>query len=326
MPRPFRSLTAFAVLLAAPLALWAQDAPPADAVATVNGQPILKSMIDRAVERFDAAQRVKARAEILDYLIDNAVVDQYLLALKTIATEAEVDARLDEIKKELEKNGQGMEKMLATLKLTAAEFRTQVTADLRWEKFATAQATEAALKGLFEKNQDMFDGSQVRARHILLAPGADPKALEAAAAELVAVRKQVDEKVAEVMGKLPAATDALAREQEKLKQTEEAFAAFARDKSTCPSKRDGGDLNWFPRAGSMVEPFAQAAFALQPGQMSPPVKSQFGYHLILCTGRKTGEPVKFEQVKEEVREVYCNKLREAVIAQERPKAKIVLAK
>jgi peptidyl-prolyl cis-trans isomerase C len=76
----------------------------------------------------------------------------------------------------------------------------------------------------------------------------------------------------------------------------------------------------------MVEQFATAAFALKPYEMSGPVKTQFGYHLILCTGRMPGKSVKFEEVKEEVREAYCNQLRDAVVNRYRPAAKIVIAK
>src|SRR5262249_43742034 len=252
LPRAVHLLSAFAVILVAPLAVPAQT-PPADSAATVNGQPILKSMVDRPLEGVPNDKLAKAREEMLNYLIDTSVVDQYLLALKIDATQKEVDARLSEIEAELKKNKQTLDDTLKKLKLNLPEFRSQVTADLRWEKFATQQATEANLKAMFAANPDMFDGSQMRARHILLAPGDDPKAQQAAAADLTAIRQQIEATVAAAMAKLPASTDALAREQQKLKQTEDAFAAVAREKSTCPSKRDGGDVNWFPRAGSMVE-------------------------------------------------------------------------
>ncbi len=52
--------------------------------------------------------------------------------------------------------------------MTEAELREHITADLRWDKFATAQATDKALQELFAGNKDMFDGSSVHARHILL--------------------------------------------------------------------------------------------------------------------------------------------------------------
>ena len=105
----------------------------------------------------------------------------------------------------------------------------------------------------------------------------------------------------------------------------DAFATAAKKDSTCPSKDQGGDLGWFPRAGNMVEPFAKVAFALKPGMMSDVVPTQFGFHLILVTERKQGQPTKFEDVKEEVKEVFCGRLRDALAAQLRSSAQIVVA-
>ena len=59
----------------------------------------------------------------------------------------------------------------------------------------------------------------------------------------------------------------------------------ARKYSTCPSGSSGGILGWFGR-GDMVPAFEQAAFDLTPGQVSEPVKTQFGYHLIYVISRK----------------------------------------
>ena len=75
----------------------------------------------------------------------------------------------------------------------------------------------------------------------------------------------------------------------------------------------------------MVEPFAKAAFELKPFQMSDVVATEFGYHLILVTAKKPGTPKKFEEVKEDVKLLYAMKLREAVLAQMKPKAKIEIA-
>jgi len=59
----------------------------------------------------------------------------------------------------------------------------------------------------------------------------------------------------------------------------ESFGKIAQEKSLCPSKKKGGDLGFFGH-GQMAREFEQAAFSLQKGQLSQPVKTQFGYHII----------------------------------------------
>jgi parvulin-like peptidyl-prolyl isomerase len=59
----------------------------------------------------------------------------------------------------------------------------------------------------------------------------------------------------------------------------EKFANIAKEVSLCPSKKRGGDLGTFGR-GKMVREFEQAAFVLEKGQVSPVVKTKFGYHVI----------------------------------------------
>ena len=69
--------------------------------------------------------------------------------------------------------------------------------------------------------------------------------------------------------------------QDLLKKIEEGktFEELAKDFSKCPSGQQGGDLGHFSK-GQMVKPFEEAAFALEVGEVSGPVQTQFGYHLI----------------------------------------------
>ncbi|MBD3353164.1 MAG: peptidylprolyl isomerase [Candidatus Lokiarchaeota archaeon] len=63
----------------------------------------------------------------------------------------------------------------------------------------------------------------------------------------------------------------------------EKFQNLAKKHSECPSKKRGGDLGWFPK-GAMVPEFEKAVLSLKVGDISEPVKTQFGWHLIKRTG------------------------------------------
>ncbi len=300
--------------------------PPATAVAaTVNGQPIMEMAVFRALRPVPDAKKGEARAEILNFLIDNLLVDQHLRGLKVEVDKKDVDARVDEMRAQLKRQNLEFEKVLRDMMLTEDELRTHITAELRWEKHVAAQATEPILRDLFAKNPEMFDGSMVHARHILLSPPAgDAKAGEDAKAKLLGIRKTVDDEVAKSLAKMPTTTDAAARDKERTRLTEETFSTLAKTHSACPSKVQGGDIGWFARTGHMVEPFARAAFALKPYEMSPVVTTQFGHHLILTVERRPGSEKKFEEVKDDVKDVFAGRLREALVAQLRQTAKITV--
>lgn len=77
------------------------------------------------------------------------------------------------------------------------------------------------------------------------------------------------------------------------------FAALAAEKSTDNSAANGGDLGWFT-AEMMVEPFAKAVEALEPGQVSAPVQSQFGWHVILLNETREQAPPDFDAIREQL--------------------------
>jgi peptidyl-prolyl cis-trans isomerase C len=326
---PLCALSAFAQAPATAPAPAAGDAPRV--AATVNGQPILEDVVQRGLDTAPAAKRAEIRTERLNVLIDDLLIDQYLQQLMIAVDDKEVDKRVGEMREELKKRKQDFDKMLKDWKVSEAELRQHIVAELRWEKFVDGRATDQVLRQVFDSNKDVFDGSTVHARHILIspgkpaAPGAAAPTAEEAQAQLASAKKEIEDMVAQGMAKVAKDKpnlDDLAREKVRQNLLDDAFAAKAREKSMCPSKQNGGDVGWFQRAGFMVEPFAKAAFALKPYEMSDVVKTPFGYHLILAVERKPGREVKFEEAKDVVKEYYASTLREALAGQIRPKSKI----
>ena len=63
------------------------------------------------------------------------------------------------------------------------------------------------------------------------------------------------------------------------------FAQVAKEVSLCPSGQNGGDLGYFTK-GQMVKEFEDAVFSMSVGEISNPIKTQFGYHLIYLTDKK----------------------------------------
>src|SRR5262249_28390587 len=247
------------------------------------------------------------------------LVDQYLVAIKVEVDKKEIDERVEQMKKEAAEQKENFEKLLKDLHLTMEELRYQIAGAIRWEKFVNKQATEKVLKEFFDKNPSMFDGSQVHARHILIAAGEGPQAQDQAKAKAAALKKQIEDYVTGELSRLPAQTSNLEREKKRVEALEKIFAELAAKESSCPSKERGGDVQWFRRAGDMVEPFPRAAFALQPYQIS-----EVGYHVILSIDQKAGKQPKFDDIKPFVLEVYQDRLREAIVAQVKPSAKIVV--
>jgi peptidyl-prolyl cis-trans isomerase D len=126
------------------------------------------------------------------------------------------------------------------------------------------------LKAYYEQNRDRFGTQEERrASHILLQPGADAKAT-----------------VEQLMTQLQANPG--------------RFAAVAKERSVDPgSAAQGGDLGFFDR-GSMVKPFADAAFDMKKGEIRGPVESEFGVHIIQLTDVRPAQVKTFEQVRPQI--------------------------
>ncbi|NPA95201.1 MAG: peptidylprolyl isomerase [Thermodesulfobacteria bacterium] len=142
-----------------------------------------------------------------------------------------------------------------------------------------AKVTDKEIKEYYDKHKSEFmQPEQVRARHILIKVPAN------------ATKKQWEEarkKALEIRAKL-------------LKG--ESFAKLAQKYSDDPgSKTRGGDLGYF-RKGQMVPEFEKAAFALKKGEISQPVKTTFGYHIIKLEDKKPAKQRSFQEVKQEIRQ------------------------
>jgi len=298
--------------------------PMPSIAATINGQAIYEVAVERALQSVPPDDRSKARPEIVEHLVNNTIIDQYLNTLKVTVDEAELDKRFNEFKEQVTMRQQDLSVLLKRMKLTEAELKEQMAHLLRWEKFVTQQATDAKLQALFNHMPEAFDGTTVRARHILIPGGNDEASKQAVVAKLRQLKAQIEKSVATDLSKIPADTDNLTREKMRQSLLEDVFGEAAKQHSTCNSNVEGGKLPWFPRYGNMVESFAKPAYALKPYEVSDVIATTFGYHLILVIGRKPGIPTKFEEpiVKDAVKEIYEAKLKDAILEQMKPRTKI----
>lgn len=140
-------------------------------------------------------------------------------------------------------------------------------------------------------------------------------------------KKIYDEKIAKVKPEqevharhILVETEPEAREViERLKKGED-FATVAKEKSK-DSNAEGGDLGWFGR-GQMLKPFEDAAFALDVGQISEPVQTQFGWHVIKVEGKRDAPLPSFDQVKEAIMAQLVQQKAQEVVTGLRNSAKI----
>jgi len=158
-----------------------------------------------------------------------------------------------------------------------ASFATVVLTPRALADPAEVPAEEVA--AYYEAHREEFvQPETIRARHILVKVDQD-----APEAEVEAARRRL----LELQVRLGQGAD---------------FEALAREQSDGPSAPRGGDLGWFPR-GAMVGPFEEAAFALAPGEVGGPVRTDFGWHLIKVEERREGGVKSPEEAGPEIRTI-----------------------
>ena len=282
-------------------------ASPNDVVAAiVNGERI---MLPELLGRLDelgvaSAKRESVAANVLDGMVDNTLLLQWLAAQKIPYDTKAVDAEIAQLKAEHEKQGQKLGEALARMGLTEQKLRAAAVAEAQWQSYLTKNVSDKQLADYFAKHREFFDGTEVHASHILVevSETANEGTRAAAKTKAETIRKEVSKKGSE-------------------------FVAAAKKNSDCPSKEQGGDVGWFTRRGKMVEPFAAAAFALKTGEISIVVETEFGYHILLVTGRKPGTRTKLSdpELRKELLEAYGDGLKDEIVAKQRKVAKIDIA-
>src|SRR6202521_2331629 len=149
-----------------------------------------------------------------------------------------------------------------------------------------AATTDEAMKKVYEDASKQITGEQeVHARHILVESEDEAKAVE-----------------------------------DELKKGAD-FAELAKKKSKDPGASDGGDLGFFTK-DQMVPEFSAVAFALEPGKISDPVKSQFGWHVIKVEEKRNRKAPDFEQVKGQIETYVTRKAQADYVAKLREAAKV----
>ncbi|HEY1361321.1 MAG TPA: peptidylprolyl isomerase [Xanthobacteraceae bacterium] len=99
------------------------------------------------------------------------------------------------------------------------------------------------------------------------------------------------------------------------------FATLAKEKSKDPGGAEGGDLGFFTK-DQMVPQFSEVAFKMYPGQLSNPVKTQFGWHIIQVEEKRSKQPPEFDKVKDQIENYVARKVQTEFIAKLRQAATI----
>lgn len=150
-------------------------------------------------------------------------------------------------------------------KLQELKKRLIVESFLKKKVESDLQVSDADLKKFYDQNIEKFKaGEQIRASHILV---------------------KSEKEARDIQAQLKGGAN---------------FEELARKYSVDSSSAKGGDLGWFGK-GAMVPVFEQAALSLKEGQISEPVKSDFGYHIIKLTGKRPAGTRPFEEVKDQIK-------------------------
>lgn len=282
---------------------------PADptVAATVNGEIIRLDEVDARCRRrpvadvpLTDAQARQVRLLALDDLIDERLLAQFLRSQGPKLEPGEAERHFAALAEALRQRKRTVSDFAKELGLNDAQLRESYADRLRFEKYVAGRTADGELRKYHAENRDYFDRVEVKVSQIVarVSPTAPPGERNAARLRLAKVRAEI------AAGKI-------------------GFADAARKYSIDPSSRSGGDIGYIARRDTVVdEAICRAAFALPVGEISSPVDTEFGVHLLLATDRRAGTPRPFEQVADEVRDCYTEDVRRNLLEQLRKAASI----
>lgn len=292
-----------AVAAALPLAA-AEPTASADNVAIINGKAITRQEMDQEIARFrehlasmgrplSDEQLPGLQKDVVEELITTELLYQQSEKAGIKVDEAAFNAQMESWNKRFPTE-EARQAYLKKMNFSEEDLKVRFRRGMAISQFIEKQlGPKAAVddketKAYYDAHPAEFKmPEQVHASHILIK--VDPTADEATKAE---ARKKIES----IQASLNKGED---------------FAALAKEKSACPSAHKGGDLGYFSR-GQMVKPFEEAAFALKPGEVSGPVETNFGYHLIKVLDKKPETTVAYEEAKARL----AQKLREEKLEKE----------
>jgi len=276
--------------------------PPAgDAVlVTVNGQDITQADLEAEylLRQAPDAARAALRERLIEDLIDRALIAAFLQERKVSAQEPELVLQMNILRRAAGQSEEEFSAALSKLGLNENTLREHLALPLAWRSYARRTVTDDQLRKHFELHREQLDGTEVRASQIVITVPADSDeaAWTAAEQKLTKIRTTID------AGKL-------------------TFADAARQHSTSPSGKQGGDLGFFAYRGRLPVAVSKVAFSLKPGEVSQPFRTAFGVHLITVTERRAGE-LSLEDVRSTVLDQVSRELWDQQVQAQRKTARI----